>query len=492
MKKSTYVKLSIAIIILVAILRFAFALTHTVSGDACWHLSASRFIATENKLPLFEGIGRLQPFWAPPVFHLVAAFFYKISAVFSLGFADAASKLVSPIFGTLTVVLLYLISRKLFDAKTAFYSMVFINFIPLFLDYSIFSYADSTTAFFSVLSVYFMIEKRFVLSSSSLGFAILSKYNAVFMYPMLLYLAYELTKNNKDFYKKFAIVVFLPLAISSVWFLRNFIILDNPFWPFLNGIFNGVNVGTSFNAIDLSPIFSLSTYLTSYLELFGVPNGNIGLISFFNSPFVAVLFFIWVAATLFFILPLVMGFFIKNNDKKFFLSSIYILFASYLAMLFFYLANVGWFGSRLLLPAVPFMGIIWARGMGKIKLKNIYLIILLAIGLGFVFVEAVKLNIASDEWSRYGQDFEWVKSNTGKQDMFFGNGQCLHYNIDRLVVFEIADIDFNTVDYVWINDKWRIDFPPSQRTLDKIENDKNLISVYDNSDTGTTIYQVKQ
>ena len=229
-----YPRLSIGIIILFAVIRLIFAATHTVSGDACWHLSAARFIATENKIPLFEGIGRLEPFWAPPLFHFAAAFFYKVFFPVNAGLADFSMKFISPIFGTLTVMLLYLISRKHFNEKIAFYAMLFINFIPVFMDYSVLSYVESITAFFSVLSVYFMLKNRHLLSSLSLGLALLSKYHAVFMYPMLLYLAYKLNKNSKDLRKKLLIVVIVPLLISSVWFLRNFLLLGNPIWPFFN------------------------------------------------------------------------------------------------------------------------------------------------------------------------------------------------------------------------------------------------------------------
>ena len=116
MEKKTYIKLSVILIVLATILRFAFALAYTVSGDACWHLSAAKFIATENKIPVFENIGRMQPFWPPPLFHFVSAFLYKLTAPISMNLADLSLKLASPIFGTLSVIILFFFVRLMMQS----------------------------------------------------------------------------------------------------------------------------------------------------------------------------------------------------------------------------------------------------------------------------------------------------------------------------------------------------------------------------------------
>lgn len=492
MKQKTYAKLSIILIIIVALIRFIFALTHTVSGDACWQLSAARFIADNNQIPLFEGIGRAQPFWPPPLFHLFGASLFKIFSLVSRDVADISLKLVSPIFGTLTIIITYLITRRLFNEKITFYSMIFINFIPVFLDYSILGYVGSTSAFFSVFSVYLMINKKYFLSSISLGMATLSKYNAIFMLPMILYLAYKFI-NKKERNRAVLIVLFIPLLLSSIWFLRNLILLGNPVWPFLNGLFRGITIGTTFNSISLSNIFSFDNYLRWYLELFGVPNGNISLITFYNGVLIKYLFLIWLLSTLFFIYPLIKGFFVTiviDKEKKYFLKSIYILVSSYFLMLFIYLININWFSPRLLLPIMPFIGIVWARGFSSIKKQRVYLLIVLLISTGFIVTEAVKVVTAAKEWSLYNQDFEWVKKNTKQNDLFYGNGQCLSYNIDRLVIDHTIQPDFSKVDYVWANNKWWIDFPMNEESFNIIKNSNELVIVYDNTNTKTTIYKV--
>src|SRR3989338_4544714 len=117
-KPIDYSKWTFYLIILAIIIRFSLAFIYTVSGDACWHLSAARFISEEGKLPLFDPIGRDEPFWAPPLFHIIAAFF----------------------------------------------GMLFFLFIPIMMDYSVLGYGEAVLTFFVLLSLYLALGQRFVLS----------------------------------------------------------------------------------------------------------------------------------------------------------------------------------------------------------------------------------------------------------------------------------------------------------------------------------------
>ena len=495
MRDKTYLRWSIALIIIGAFLRFPLAVFHNVSGDACWHVASARYMAIHNVIPTFEGLGRVDPFYSPPVFHLIAALFFKIFSIISNNAADIGIKLVSPVFGTLTIIVAYLLIKKLFGERIAFYSMIFLNFAPLFIDYSVFSYVDSTNAFFSVLTVYLLINRRYALSSISFGINMLTKYNAIFMFPMMLYLGYKLGRNKKEKIRILLLIIIVPSLISSVWFLRNYAILGNPVWPFMNNVFHGINVGDSFNQLNPYVLLSYSTYLTTYLEFFGIPNGNIALLSFSTLPYTKQLLFIWLIGTLIFAYPLFKGIFFTSKKKygyDYFFIGICILSISYILMLFPYVMNTGWFGSRQLLPIVPFIAILWSIGVDSIKSKKFYIIAVLVVCAGFVLAESIRLNIAVKEWNRYSKDFEWARENTKETDLFFGNGQCLPYNIKRLVVQHTVPIDFEKVDYVWANKQWRIDFPMIDEAFNKAKNSNKLKVVYDNKETGTIIYKVNK
>jgi len=127
---SKYTKLGILVIIIAIILRVFLMSISTISGDACWQFSASKFIANEGKFPLFEQIGRDEPFWPPPLFHIISAFSYSI-------FGEIGLKLVPLIFGSLALIFSYLIFRKFLSERASFYAILFMSFIPISIDYSI-------------------------------------------------------------------------------------------------------------------------------------------------------------------------------------------------------------------------------------------------------------------------------------------------------------------------------------------------------------------
>ena len=170
---------------------------------------------------------------------------------------------------------------------------------------------------------------------------------------------------------------------------------------------------------------------------------------------------------------------------------LYILFFSFAVQFVVYVLSLSWFGSRLLLPIIPFMGLIWAVGLRKIKFEKWYLAVILLICVMFVGGESVKFYIAHNEWSVYRNDFKWVRENTSQNDLFYGNGQCLSYNINRLVVSHKKQVDFSEVDYVWVNDKWKIDFLMEEDSLNKVKASDKLEVAYSNPDSGTIIYKSK-
>ena len=186
-----YTKLAIITILIGILLRFSLASIYYISGDACWHLSVGRFIAENGEIPLFEGLGRSEPFWPPPLFHFLVAFTYNIFNIYSSEAANFSIKFISPIFGSLTLIFSYLTFRKFQNQMAAFYSILFLSFIPISIDYSILGYVESMLTFLVVLSLYFALNNRLVLSAITAGFSILTKYNGIFVIPVLLFIIYR-------------------------------------------------------------------------------------------------------------------------------------------------------------------------------------------------------------------------------------------------------------------------------------------------------------
>ncbi|MBI2655704.1 glycosyltransferase family 39 protein [Candidatus Woesearchaeota archaeon] len=488
-----YTKYSVIIIILFSIIVLSLTSVYHVSGDGCWHMSVSRFISEQKKIPLFEPLGRDEPFWSPPLYHFVAAFVYYAFSVFGHNAANFAVKLISPIFGILSLIVSFLLVKKLYSPKIAFYSAIFLAFIPIFIDYSVLSYVESMLVFFVVLSVYFLVNGKIVLSGIAAGLSVLAKYNGLFILPVLVYILYrKFGKDGKLFYKNSLIVISLSLIIASPWLIRNWILLGNPVWPFLNFIFNGYEL-KSFSSLDLSRFVDKSLILSAYFGIFGVPDGNYAILSAIGIEHLKILLPIWIFGTFIFLIPLFIGFFRKSvKEKRLF--SLWIL--AYFALFLMYVANASPSVSRIMLPMFTALAVFWAYGLdgllSNIRLKGIFIILIILVSAGFVFTSAAKTYMAANYWDFYKGDFEWARENTGSNEVFIANGQCIPYNLERTSLY-FNEENLKKSDYVWINQNFWLDRRSilDDNSLKAIQSKKYKL-VYSDKETGTEIYSAKQ
>jgi 4-amino-4-deoxy-L-arabinose transferase-like glycosyltransferase len=484
-KPAKYEKYAIIILIIAIIIRFSLIPIYSPSGDACWHFSASKFIGNNVQIPLFDNIGRDEPFWAPPLFHIIAALFSSVFSVFGSGFG---LKLISPLFGSMSLIVSYLILKKFLNEKALFYSILFLSFIPIFIDYSILGYVESMLTFFVLLSIYFTLNSQLVLSGIAVGLAILTKYNGIFVIPVILFIVYK-NYNRKLFSKNAAIALIIPLIIGLPWFIRNWVLLGNPIYPFLSFIFGGFGQ-QAFSTIDLTNLFSIKTYIITYLGFFGVPDGNYNSLFFIDLPYLPILLSVFLIATIIFIIPVFFG--LRKNKWDIF----HILLLSYGILFILYIINVGPFVSRILLPTIISLAFFYGIGMERItskyKIGALFSILVILISAGFVITEAAKFTIASRSWDVYQEDFNWVKSNTNKEDIFIAGGQCVQYHIDRTSLFP-SELKTGRYDYIWVNQNFMLDERSilSKEHLQEIEG-KNKELAYENKKTSTKIYKLVQ
>ena len=120
-KADKYTKYSIYIIILFSFIVLSLASVYHISGDGCWHIQSSKFISENHKFPLFGPLGRDEPFWSPPLYHIIVAVVYSVFNYISHSAANFAIKFVSPIFGILTLIFSFLVIKKLTNPKIACY-----------------------------------------------------------------------------------------------------------------------------------------------------------------------------------------------------------------------------------------------------------------------------------------------------------------------------------------------------------------------------------
>ncbi|HLC59851.1 MAG TPA: glycosyltransferase family 39 protein [Candidatus Nanoarchaeia archaeon] len=497
-KSDKYTKYSIYIIILFSVIVFSLTSVYHVSGDGCWHVPVGKFIATHGKFPLFEPLGRDEPFWSPPLYHIIVAAVYYFFSAFNHNAANFAIKFISPIFGILTLIFSFLVIKKLTNSKISFYSTIFLAFIPIFIDYSVLSYVESSMTFFVILSVYFLINEKIFLSGISVGLSILAKYNGIFILPALIYYLYK-KYNRKSFYKNSAIIVIVSLLVASPWIIRNWLLLGNPIWPFLNFIFHGYQI-KSYSVLNIKNLISWNLVTFTVLGVFGVPDGNPAAFRFVSwMPNIISYIVAWVLiiTTFMFLLYIFISKKSVNygKDVKKFLK-IWIL--SYLVLLLVYIANVGFSVSRIILPAFPAIAIFCGLGLNnfienlKTKKNKILVFSLIAlIIILFIFTLIFKTLYAASLWNSYNSDFEWVKSGTNEGSVFIANGQCIPYNIERTSLYFTGE-NLNKADYVWVNQNFFLDRRSilNDNELKELQS-KNYNVAYSNKNTGTIIYTIK-
>lgn len=492
-----YTKYSAIIVIIFSIIVLSLTSIYHVSGDGCWHVSASRFMAENKKIPLFEPIGRDEPFYSPPLYHFLAASIYIIFNTISHDIANFAVKLISPIFGILSLTLSFLLIKKLTNPKIAFYSAVFLAFIPIFIDYSVLSYVESMLVFFVVLSVYFLINGRIALSGIAAGLSILTKYNGAFILPVLIYIVYRKSgKSKRLFYRNSLIVIALSLLVASPWLVRNWILLGNPIWPFLNFIFDGYE-SKSFYALNLKNLVELKLWIFTFLGFFGVPDGNPAAFKFASSiPYMPMLLTVWLIGAALFFIPLIFGFSkaSKNFNEKYTKSFLILWIISYLAVFSLYAANAGFSVSRIILPLFPAIAVFWAFGYEKVlsydNFGKLAAFATCLIIIGLTSALFVKFHGASRLWDLYEKDFEWVRANTNPDAVFIANGQCVPYNIERTSLYAVND-NFYKAGYAWVNQRFILDERSiyDEKTLNLVQSRKNR-AVYSNIETGTVVYKI--
>lgn len=132
--------------------------------------------------------------------------------------------------------LAYKLASKNFKKSTASIISALILFNPaVILNTCIWGQVDSLLAFFAVLSIYFMAEKRFPHSFFAFGAAMLIKPQAIFFAPILVFGAVEEVFKDKSFNGKklFNLILWAAAAVACLFIL---------FMPFGNNPIQGIGI----------------------------------------------------------------------------------------------------------------------------------------------------------------------------------------------------------------------------------------------------------
>ncbi|MBT3297532.1 phospholipid carrier-dependent glycosyltransferase [archaeon] len=256
-----------------------------------------------------------------------------------------AARLPFLIMGLLSIVLVYLIGKEMYNKKIGLFAAFFLAVSPMAAYFSRNVQGESPLIFFSLLTIYlFFLFKRtkkikfFYLSSFSLLFASMSKYTTLYiLFPIIIY--YYL--NRKEFnlnFKNWILYVAIPLIPTFLYM------------QYVKSIVSELNFATNFDFIDMG-----LTNLSSILDFNGLIYRVIHLIGGVNP--------IPIFLTMFLIYLIIKKGWLKNDEFIFYwLISYFLVYLSFL--------NIATPGNNYyLISFIPPICLIAGRGIMQIKNK---------------------------------------------------------------------------------------------------------------------------
>jgi 4-amino-4-deoxy-L-arabinose transferase-like glycosyltransferase len=176
-------------------------------------------------------------FEKPPLYMWMMSGFMQI-----LGFNSWAARLPSAIFGFATIVLVYLMGKKMFNKTVAFISSLAITTTIQFLYYSRASMLDVTATFFITLALYLYWQAKksegiykWIFSGISTGLAVMTKgfvgllpFLVIGLYEISLYLFYK-QKISRKLVFNYILTFVSFMLIALPWHLTMYRMFGNAF-----------------------------------------------------------------------------------------------------------------------------------------------------------------------------------------------------------------------------------------------------------------------
>jgi 4-amino-4-deoxy-L-arabinose transferase-like glycosyltransferase len=215
-----------------------------VNADATvYHAVMPSITYRYHALPLIAGqsLGLEMSSNYPPMYSALCGYYYIQVG----GVEDFYLKALSPVMALLIVLVVFKIGKLIGGVTYGKISAFLLSATSLFILYSIFATCYMTYVFFVAASLLFMLlaltkgrSEYWVICGVFYGFSLLSHYQALLLAPVFLAVFFYLLLRRESRWTslKYSVPV---LAISGVWYLRNFILLGNPVFPLFYELFGG-------------------------------------------------------------------------------------------------------------------------------------------------------------------------------------------------------------------------------------------------------------
>jgi outer membrane protein assembly factor BamB len=171
----------------------------------------------------------------PPLYMWLLSLSYQV-----FGVNNFATRLWSPIFGTLTLVIVFFLAKELYNRYVGFASAIILGTFSTFILFSKHAMTDVSFVFYIVASFYFFVlsekqEKTYryvVLSGLFFGLAFLTKQVEALLIPLIIFSYLVVTRKSVRFLftRRFTVFWGTGLLVLSPWLLYMFLSFGPAFW----------------------------------------------------------------------------------------------------------------------------------------------------------------------------------------------------------------------------------------------------------------------
>ncbi|MBW2995253.1 glycosyltransferase family 39 protein [Candidatus Woesearchaeota archaeon] len=206
---------------------------HSVGFDASIYLGQAKFIYSFGSAGYFE-----------PLRPLVLPIILGIGWI--LGFDIVVwGKIIELVIATSTLLLVYVIASKLQDKIAGVLSAALLATTPLFFLYSDKILTGIPSAFFALLSLYFLIKEKYRLTGLFAAISFMTRFPQgilLLAYILVFTISFFQAKKKKkvcrnflEFAVPYAIIVIIYLIFNAIKYRSADTIIEAVFWPFVHG-----------------------------------------------------------------------------------------------------------------------------------------------------------------------------------------------------------------------------------------------------------------
>lgn len=163
----------------------------------------------------------------PLIWPLILGLFWK------LGANPVFFKILELIFASGSIYLTYLIAKNIFNEEVGLVSALFLAFSPTFFFFSTIALSGVPSLFFSLLGVYFFINKKYFATGLFAGIAFMTRFIQLFIFLTLILVLFIYFNKEKTFFKKTFKLLIGFSFFTIPYLIFNFINYGNIFYPFL-------------------------------------------------------------------------------------------------------------------------------------------------------------------------------------------------------------------------------------------------------------------